>query len=920
MLSKPLVFLLLASLLSVAPATAQDADPSRALAGSRPGTELWLVHFAERPFDLAPFRAEMFGQRRPEVVESIVADLEKRMEKHQAAFVQQVEKLGGRVTHQYWLVNGCAIEIAPRHLARLRAFENVSRLEPDQKYAPGWIKTSTNTKNHATDLLHARSITGAGIAIAILDSGHDSAVGTRSRPHLLYSNRGSTTTSRLLFNKKIGSMAADDTHGHGTAVASVAAGWKWNSSTVSDHGHAYDAMIAGYAIANDAKGASDGATMTAAWQQVAKDAAANKILVANLSYEGSPRPLDLAQQALDSVAYNGDLLICTAAGNSGTSTANSQICVNGLSVANVDNDTHKLAASSSRGTTDGQVFPDIAASGGPAIYMAKRDDESSHVAWGGTSFASPQVAGIATLLRASNGALKADETKAVLLASTLDTPETQQIQVNGPGVGYLAAEIAHEVATNPKRHGRDTLTTTATKWERCLPVVNGKTYNFAIAWHRSKMDSRLWNELILEIYDDTTLVIRSANPRNTEQFVSFKATKDTTYTIQVTASLTGPIGWPKYPQTFGWACTQDTEPAAMDLTIDSHGINATHLKGGLRYQGTVTTKNIGPVASGSCNAGFYLSTDPVITTADRLVGAVPVPGLMPHTSDKRTLWFTMPAGLSGTLYFGAIADYANARQECNETNNASPGIKVTAEDADPDLQAGINVPKGTLVAGSTYDIYCSTDNRGEGTAGPSVMMINIGNRLVKKIPVPTVGPKKSFGGKYTVRVPRCIPYNTSVIIRVDVDVFSQVKESSEINNYRTQSMAYTAWNSGTGKPFLEYVSRLTPEVDLMSATLSAKAGDSAQICFRTPKSMGQQWYLLFWSFSKTPVVDAATGVSLSLLNSSVFQRWYGIAPVSLSPMLVLPKVPLSKPFQVYTHALVFPNTFVTEPLLTTINP
>ncbi|MBI4597804.1 MAG: S8 family serine peptidase [Candidatus Omnitrophica bacterium] len=99
-----------------------------------------------------------------------------------------------------------------------------------------------------------------------------------------------------------------------------------------------------------------------------------------------------------------------------------------------------------------------------------------------------------------------------------------------------------------------------------------------------------------------------------------------------------------------------------------------------------TVTNHGPGSSAGFYVGLYLSTDPVITTADRRLGArwvssVGAAGTTTASSTASTT-VTLPTSLTPATYFlGAIADFetANRVKESNETNNALAGIQVTIQ-------------------------------------------------------------------------------------------------------------------------------------------------------------------------------------------------------------------------------------------------
>ena len=542
-----------ASLLAISPRTQDAAAPDS------PAAERWIVHFASRDFDLRAFRAEMHGQRRPHVVDEIVRDLEAKMRAHQKDFCTDVESLGGAVTHQWWLINGCALEIAPKHVDTIRTMPNVARLEPDVDAFPQ-IKSATNSSNHNSDKLNASGVTGLGVACAILDTGQDSNRGTSGKPHVTYSKRGSSTTTRLLANLQFGLMPADDVHGHGTGVASIAAGWKWNTAR-ADNGHAPDANVIGYAVANTVSGTSSMSVIASAYQRAAADAARFKIVATNLSYSGSSDVTNAAPLAQDSAALNADLFNATAAGNFGSDLSRSLPNLNGLSVGAAFPNTHGVASWSSRGVQSGRLFPNLCANG-VWVDMAARDNESIDFNGSGTSMASPQVCGAATLLRGAFKTLNANETRAILLAATEKNPGAGTgLNSTGTGAGYLRDDIAHDVASRTGQHGRNTLTNASKIWRQDVDVKTGRALQVAIAWSRLDVSAngRTWSNLDLAIKRGTTVLASSRTAQNTVEFVRYVPTATERLTMEVT--LVGSvIGGAAQP--FGWALHLDDKVRA----------------------------------------------------------------------------------------------------------------------------------------------------------------------------------------------------------------------------------------------------------------------------------------------------------------------------------------------------------------------
>lgn len=533
-------------------------SPARGLPGAKAGTERWIVQFATRTFDLTGLRGAIEAGQPANAVAAIVADLEQRMRTDQAPFVQAVGALGGAVVRQWWLVNAAAVEIDPRQLDALRRLPNVLRVQPDEAVAPA-ILTATNANNHAADALQAQGHRGQGATVGIVDTGQDSNLGGTGRPHRMYFVNGDplNTTgggiggSRLLVNRQIGAWIADDQHGHGTGVASIAAGANWGTAA-ADNGHAPSAGLAGYSIANSAGGFTDMATMTSAWQQLAADRATYNIVAANMSYSAWPDPLHITCQAIDSAGLNADVLCVVAAGNSGASTVGSCGATNGLAVAALNANAHTVAGFSSRGPMSGdpgRTYPDIAACGVNTV-MALRDNESTNYTDSGTSMAAPQVAGAATQLRARFPSLTALQSRAVLMASVRDlSTQNPGLGRNDYGVGLLRNDRAHTLAA-AGQFGTATVASTAVPHTFTIPVQAGFSYRIAIAWNRRDLNSTAWSNLDLQVLDPAANVLaQSTTPRNLYEVVLVYAPFTGNLTVRTSAATLGPAS----PEPFAWA-------------------------------------------------------------------------------------------------------------------------------------------------------------------------------------------------------------------------------------------------------------------------------------------------------------------------------------------------------------------------------
>lgn len=543
---------------SPAMATVLAGRPDHGLPGAVAGTERWIVHFQKRGFDLSGFKNAVDARRPAAEVAAIVAGLELLVQADQAQFVKAVQGLGGRVTRQWWLVNAAAIEIAPAQLDALRRLPNVRFVQPDEA-CEAVIQTATNPTNHNADDLQALGHVGLGVAVGVVDTGQDESMNAGPRPHRTYFPGGnpSNTTgggiggSRLLVNRQIGLLGADDPHGHGTGVASICAGANWGIA-IADDGHAPMAGICGYSLSNSSGGNSDLQTIATAWQTLATDRVAYNIVSANMSYTASPDPLDVSQQAIDAAALNADVVCCVAAANSGQSTAVSCGAANAIAVGAVDPNSHTVAGFSSRGPLQGdpgRFYPDIAACGVGTV-MAGMDNEAGNYTASGTSMASPQVAGASAQLRARFPFLTAVETKAVLLASCLDlATQNPGLTRNDYGMGLLRNDRAHQLVAAGSV-GSGTVAAGTPVQFASFPVVLGRSYQASIAWHRLDTTSTAWSDLNLEVLTPGGAVIGSSTtPRNLYEVVRFNANFTGTVTLRVTATSVG--GGPVQP--FAWA-------------------------------------------------------------------------------------------------------------------------------------------------------------------------------------------------------------------------------------------------------------------------------------------------------------------------------------------------------------------------------
>ncbi len=528
----------------------QGSEP---VPGRIPGTRRYNVTFGQRGFTLDAFREAIHAGRTHEDVQAIVRELQAKASAEYANFAADVRALGGDVVVEFWLINACTIEIAPQDLAKIGLLPNVLHVRPDlptYPLAPVPVKTATNSSNHNADAVQVMGYAGTGYSLAVVDTGQDSNMAGSGKPHVQYyrnANKsdlsgGGLGGSLLYANKAVpGTIGADDTHGHGTGVTSITGASGWGNAS-GDKGHAHDAGKVGYSICVSSGSCSSSLSVEAqGWQMAAADRALYNIVAGNMSYGSSPNPIDVSQQAIDACALNADLLPVTSAGNSSSSTSGSSSTANGLAVAAITPNTKTVATFSSRGPLSGdpaRFFPDIGACGVNTV-MAARDNEAGNYTGSGTSMASPQVCGAATLIKSVRPASSARELKAMLLCNTesiaAQNPVAPYNSRNAYGMGFLRDDLTANSALKAGTVLTRKIGSTTVPNQHPLQVTNGQPVAIVVTWYRNNLAANTWSDLNLKVYNGATLIASSTDTRNLYEKVTFTAPLTGVVLVEVSA-------------------------------------------------------------------------------------------------------------------------------------------------------------------------------------------------------------------------------------------------------------------------------------------------------------------------------------------------------------------------------------------------
>jgi serine protease AprX len=320
--------------------------------------------------------------------------------------------------YQYNLIPAAAMKLTQDQVAWLAEQVSVEHL---------WLDLPVQAFLDASvPLIQAPSVwragyRGRGIRIAILDTGID--------PH--HPDVAGRVTATATF---VGRAYYDD-NGHGTHVASIAAGNGAASGGihvgVAPEADLYVAKV----LAADGSGMMSDVMAGVEWAVEQK----SHVIGLSLGTNGPCDGTDALSITCDAAVERG-VVVCVAAGNSGPAryTVGSPGCARQVITVGASDDHDQIAAFSSRGpTSDGRVKPDIAFPGvgivaarAAGTAMGQVVDEH-YTSASGTSMATPHAVGAAALLLQANPSLTPREVKELLMR----TARNIGYEANAQGAG-----------------------------------------------------------------------------------------------------------------------------------------------------------------------------------------------------------------------------------------------------------------------------------------------------------------------------------------------------------------------------------------------------------------------------------------------------------------------------------------------------
>jgi hypothetical protein len=410
-----------------------------------------------------------------------------------------VLSVGGEITHELGLIDAVAARLTQSQLELLEEIDGVSRFYGNagvevagkpSKPAPSDPGTIYPTRV-AADLLHAEGTTGAGVTVAVLDSGWDNfgamSYDTQDNWRVLESYDAiQDVVVALPWRGPVyypASWGENDTNGHSTHITSIILSRGNTNPDLPEsglyHGIAPDAnLVVVKAFDADGQGSYADVIRGIDWIVANKDV--HQIRVLNCSFSAPPRshywddPLNQAVMR----AWQAGIVVVASAGNNGPDAMTIGVPANVPYVITVgamsDNYTPSSEGSSGKGkkgeppveddflasfssagpTAEGFVKPDVVAPGGHMrglmgyTVLAQEHPEfyvDNHFVMSGTSQAAAVVSGTVALMLQREPFLDPDGVKCKLMSSArpaVTTDGSLAYSVFQQGAGLIHARNA----------------------------------------------------------------------------------------------------------------------------------------------------------------------------------------------------------------------------------------------------------------------------------------------------------------------------------------------------------------------------------------------------------------------------------------------------------------------------------------------
>ncbi len=618
----------------------------------------------------------------------------------------------------------------------------------DPLYACQWHLKDINVES-----VWAGSITGAGVNVAVVDDTID------------YSHADLSDNINSALNHDYGarSNAYRPAEHHGTNVAGVIAA---RDNTIGVRGVVPRATIYGHNLLADGQiYATDMNEVDAMSRNRMTTAVSNNSWgpADGFGFDKAPALWGMAIDSGVKEGYAGKgVFYAWAGGNGHQSQDNSNFDeyanYYGVTAVCAVGDDGARAAYSERGANLWVCAP---SDGGYRSIVTTENSDRYTNTFGGTSSATPKVAGVAALLRHANPDLTWRDLKLILAGSARKNDPTNTGWRNGArkygstdsadryhfnhGYGFgvvdaaAAVALAQDWSTLPEFKNASSASGTLNSTIPEYPA-SGITSSLSLDTEMDftefvevtvTIDHPFWRDLRIELVSPTGTVSTLALPLHstgtipgsdstfspgTFRFGSAKHLGEDpngTWTLRVADELASDQG-----TLTSWSIKVYGHRGIPDLVVESPSVSDSSLLTGASFTLRATVRNQGGSEAASSTLTYYRSTDDTIDTNDSSVGTDPVSGLAVAGTSAESIDLTAPS-TTGTYYYGACVDAVT--NESDTTNNCSAAVAVTVV-GPPDLVVVTpTVTDSSPLTGASFTLRATVRNQGGSEAASSTL-------------------------------------------------------------------------------------------------------------------------------------------------------------------------------------------------------